>query len=82
MISEEKAREVARRFLQGKFPGAKIDFDKATLITRGSTPLYLLEGALKPSSRSIFSWFSRPAPYAFKIEIQALEGGVLNYELK
>ncbi len=82
-LTGDEAQEIGRRFLLNRYPGAKVSFNKVELTTKDATPLYCLEGDLKMPSRNLISqllW--RSDQYIFKIEVSALEGRLIGWELE
>ena len=85
LITEDNARVIAEKFMLERYYRAKLQIDGVKLITGSADPVYHLEGTIKPRPRSQFSsfvGFSSPEQYSFSVEIQALRGTVLNYELR
>jgi hypothetical protein len=82
-LTQDEAQGIGRRFLLNRYPSAKITFNKVMLATKEAAPLYHLEGDIKIPSGSLISQLLWPSkPYTFKIQVSALEGKVLNWELE
>ena len=86
-LTRDEAEEIGKRFLASRHPGAKITFEKATLDTKGASPLYYLEGKLRMPLRSLWfrpisSMFMPPEELTFKMKIHATEGKLLSWELE
>jgi hypothetical protein len=82
-LTGDEAQGIGRRFLLNRYPGAKVTFNKVELITKDANPLYCLEGDLKIPSRNLISqllW--RSDQYIFKIQVSALEGNLMSWELE
>jgi len=88
MVSKEilppsEARSIGLHFIRGKYYHAEITIDETRLATDGAFPIYHLTGAIKMPSRSLISKiFSPAAEYTFKMQVHALDGNILSYELK
>jgi hypothetical protein len=82
-LTQDEAQGIGRRFLLNRYPNAKITFGKVMLATKENAPLYHLEGNIKIPSGSLISQLFWPSkPYTFKIQVSALEGKILNWELE
>jgi len=82
-LTRDEAQGIGRRFLLNRYPSAKIAFNKVELITKDATPLYCLEGDLKiPSGNLISQLLWRSEQYIFKIQVSALEGKLISWELE
>ena len=78
-----EAQYIGLEFIRSKYYGAKVTVDEVKLVTEKGFPVYHLEGSTKMPSRSIMGrLIFREAPYTFKVQVHALEGSILNYELK
>lgn len=83
ILSPGEARSISLQFIRGKYYQGQITVDEPRLVTDGAFPVYQLTGAIKMPSRSIISKIFAPAAeYTFNMQIHALEGSILNYELK
>lgn len=81
-LTQDEAQGIGRRFLLNRYPSAKITFSKVALTTERAVPLYHLEGNIKiPSGSLISQLLWRSEQYIFKIQVSALEGKVLSWEL-
>ena len=84
MLTEDEAQNVAEAFLQEKYFNSKISFLGNHLITRNDAQVYQLHGEMNMQSHGVFDRFiidKTANKYLFKIEIDAREGCVANYEL-
>jgi len=82
-LTQDEAQGIGMRFLLNRYPDAKVTFTKVALTTERAVPLYYLEGNIKIRSGSLISqllW--RSEQYIFKIQVSALKGEVLSWELK
>jgi len=78
-----KAQSIGLRFIRGKYYQGQITIDEPSLVTGGAFPVYHLTGHIKMPSRSIISKiFSPDVEYTFKMQIHAIDGGILNYEVR
>ena len=87
LISEAEARRRGLKFLQGIYYRGKITVDGAKLVLpsgrTGAVPLYQLEGMIKfPSRNTLGRLIATEAPYTFKIQINAGDGSIINYEVR
>ena len=82
-LTQDEARRVGERFLLSRYHNGMITFDRVVLTTKEASPLYYLEGSIKLPSRSILSQISRSSEkYTFKMQVSALEGTILSWELE
>ncbi len=78
-----EARSIGLQFIRGKYYQAQVTIDEPSLVTNGAFPVYHLTGVIKMPSRGVVSRvFSPAAEYTFNMQIHALEGSILNYELR
>ena len=78
-----EAQYIGLEFIRSKYYGAKVTVDEVKLVTEEGFPVYHLEGSIKmPSHDTMGRLVSRQAPYTLKVQVHALEGSVLNYELR
>lgn len=83
LLAVDKAKLIGFNFIQGKYYRAKITIDQVKLVTDGPFPFYNLEGNIEIPSRGVFSKYLSPASeYTFKMQLHALEGSILGYELR
>ena len=86
LISEEKAKELSDRYLHERY----YDFDKISFSSVENThiqetPVYLIYGTVEAKSRSLFDRLivdKNAFTYKFKVEVNAVTGRVINYELQ
>ncbi len=83
LLPPDEARSIGLRFIRGKYYQAQVTIDEPSLVTNGAFPVYHLTGVIKMPSRGVVSRvFSPAAEYTFNMQIHALEGSILNYELR
>ena len=83
MLTETEAQQIAEKFLLAKYFDAKVAFGSNQLITRDDIQLYQLQGKITMRSRGLLDRFTvhkSAHNYIVKIEINAQQGQVLNYE--
>ncbi|MBM4445935.1 MAG: hypothetical protein FJ023_01110 [Chloroflexi bacterium] len=84
LLTEVEAQQIAEKFLLSKCYESKISFSGCQLIATDDSHIYHLCGDLTIRSRSSLSRFTGPKSankYRFRIEINAQQGKVLNYEI-
>jgi hypothetical protein len=82
-LSPGEARSIGLQFIRGKYYQAQITVDEPRLVTDGAFLVYQLTGAIKMPSRTIISRIFAPAAeYTFNMQVHALEGSILSYEVK
>jgi len=84
LLTEVEAQQIAERFLLAKYYESKIGFSGCQLIATDNSQIYHLYGELTMRSRSWLDHFTGPKSankYKFRIEINAQQGKVLNYEI-
>jgi hypothetical protein len=83
ILPPAEARSIGLKFIHGKYYQGQITVDEPRLVTDGAFPVYHLTGHIKMPSRSIISKvFSPDVEYTFNMQIHAMDGGILNYELR
>ncbi|MBM4401414.1 MAG: hypothetical protein FJ045_05630 [Crenarchaeota archaeon] len=85
VTTESEAQQIAEKFLLTEYFDSKINFNESQLITVDSGQVYHLRGTIIMRSRSMLDRFVGPKSankYEFKIEIDAQQGQIVNYELK
>jgi hypothetical protein len=86
LISEEKAKELSDRYLHDRY----YDFDKISFSSVENTRIhetlvYLVYGTVQVKSRSMFDRLmidKKAFTYKFKVEVNAVTGRIINYELQ
>lgn len=82
-LSLDKAKQAGLRFIQGKFYHGQITIDEPRLVTEGTLLVYHLTGNIKiPPRGGISKIFLPAAEYTLKMQLDARDGSVLNYELR
>jgi hypothetical protein len=84
LLTEVEAQQIAEKFLLAKHFDSKINFSSCQLIATDDSRVYQLRGELTMRSRSSFSRFTGPESankYVFRIEIDAQQGQIINYEI-
>lgn len=84
MITEVEAQQIAEKFLLARHFDSKSNFSDCQLTIIDGTQVYQLHGELTMRSRSPMSRFVAPKSansYEFKIEIDAQQGKIINYEI-
>ena len=84
MLTEDEAQTIAMTFLQEKYFNAKINFQDNQLISKSNVKTYQLHGEMTMKSHGAFDRFivdQSSNKYLFSIEIEALEGYIVNYVL-
>lgn len=83
-LTATEAQQIAKNFLLGEYYESKLDFTDCQLIDKGNTQIYQLRGKMTMHSRNPMSRFVAPKSanqYEFRIEIDAQQGQILNYEI-
>jgi len=83
LLTKAEAQQIAKKFLLTKYFQSRVDFGDSQLIVKDDVQIHQLQGKITMSSRSSVDRFIIPKTankYDFKIEIDAQEGQVLNYE--
>jgi len=83
ILPPDEAKWISLRFIQTKYFRAQVTVNEAELVTEGAFPVYHLEGTVKiPPRGTVSKIFSPAAEYTFKMQIQAIDGSILSYELR
>lgn len=83
ILSPDEAQRIGLKFIQDKYFRAQVIAGEPRLVTEGTFPVYHLEGSIKiPPRGTISKLFSPAAVYTFKIQVHALDGSILSYELR
>jgi len=84
LITEAEAQQIAEKFLLARHFDSKSNFSDCQLTIIDGNQVYQLHGELTMRSRSSFSRFTGPESankYLFRIEIDAHQGKIINYEI-
>lgn len=83
LLTEDKAQQIAKKFLLDRYFESKVDCSSNQLVVKGGIQVYWLEGKITMHSRSFFNFLTTSKTantYDFRIEIEAKQGGILSYE--
>jgi len=83
IATETEAQIIARRFLLTKYPQSRVSLSSAQLFTKDNSPVYLVRGQIIMRSRGALEHFffsTSPNQYSFKVEVDAKQRKVVNYE--
>ena len=84
MLTEAEAQRIAEKFLLAKYPQSRIKFSVSQLVTKDGRQIYEMQGKIAMKSTGILDRFvldKSSHTYDFKIEVDAQQGRVINYEL-
>jgi len=84
LITEAEAQQIAEKFLLSRHFDSKSNFSDCQLTIIDGTQVYQLHGELTMPSRSWLARFTGPESankYVFRIEIDAQQGKIINYEI-
>ena len=84
MLTAAEAQQIAEKFLLAKYFRSKINFRASQLITKDARQIYQMQGKITMKSGSLLDRFfvdKSSNTYDFKIEVDAQQGRVINYEL-
>lgn len=84
LITEVEAQQIAEKFLLARHFDSKSNFSDCQLTIIDGTQVYQLHGELTMRSRGSLDRFTGPKAankYGFRIEIDAQQGLVINYEI-
>jgi len=83
LMAAEDVERIGLKFIQGVYYRGKVSLTQTRLVTEGAFPVYHLEGSINASPRNILGRLISPdSPYSFKIQVHAIEGSILDYELR
>jgi len=83
ILPPDEAHWIGLKFIQGKYFRAQVTAGEPRLVTEGAFPVYHLEGSIKIPPRGMVSkLFSPAAVYTFNMQVHALDGSILSYELR
>jgi len=83
ILTPDKAQRLGSKFIQSKYYGAQITIDQTELVTEGAFPVYHLEGSIKILSRGMIAQLLyRATAYTFRVQVNAIDGSILDYELE
>ena len=82
ILPPDEAQRIGLRFIQSKYYGAKVTIDHTELVTEGAFPVYRLGGNIKMRSHGwIGGLVYKEKGFTFEVQVHALEGSILGYEL-
>ena len=83
ILPPDEAQWRGLQFIQSKYYNGKATIDDVNLVTEGAFPVYHLEGNIKMKERSLMGkLIYRQPPLTFKLQVHALDGSILSYELR
>lgn len=85
ILPPEMARNAAVKFLKGIFFRGEINVDTVTLESAGEPPAYRIGGTITMKSRNPLLGrllYQEAPPDTFQLRVDAIEGTVLDYEVK
>jgi len=83
LLPVDEVQRIGLEFIQGTYYRGKVTINQTKLVTEGAFPVYHLEGSISiPSRNPLGRLVSPELPYTFKMQVHALEGSILNYELR
>ena len=83
LLAVDEAVRVGLEFIKGTYYRGEVTVNQTKLVTEGAFPVYHLEGSIKVPSRSPLGRLtSQDSPYTFKMQVHALEGSILGYEVR
>ena len=83
IIPLDEAKNIGLKFIQSKYYNAKVTINEVKLVTEGAFPVYHLEGNIKMEERGLMGKLVyRQLPFTLKVQVHAIEGSILNYELE
>ena len=77
LIGVEDAEKAAERFILGRHPDAKVNFDRVVLKALGAEPVYEVEGHFATKGRSLSAGRTK----SFKIQVYAYSAKIVSYEM-
>ena len=84
LLTEVEAQQIAEKFLLARHFDSKSNFSDCQLTIIDGTQVYQLHGELTMRPRSSLDRFTSPKSankYVFRIEIDAHQGKIINYEI-
>ena len=83
LLAADEARRIGLKFIQGTYYRGKVTINQTKLVTEGAFPVYHLEGSIKiPSRNPLGRLISQDSPYTFRMQVHALKGSILGYEVR
>jgi hypothetical protein len=83
LLSPDEVQSIGLRFLQSKYYNAKVTIEQNELVADGPSPVYHLEGRAKFKSRDLLGrLIYREKGFTIKMQMDAIEGSILSYELE
>jgi hypothetical protein len=83
LLAADEVESIGRKFIKGTYYRGEVTINQTTLVTEGAMPVYSLEGSIKiPSRNPLGRLISQDSPYTFKMQVHALEGSILGYEVR
>ncbi len=83
ILPADEAKWIGLEFIRSKYFRGQVTVSEPKLVTEGAFPVYHLEGTVKIPSRGMLTKLLSPAAeYTFKMQVHAIDGSILNYELR
>jgi len=84
LLTEAEAQQIAEKFLLAKYHESRITFTDCQLLDKDAVQTYQLRGKITMRSRGALDRFvthKSVNQYGFKLEIDANQGWIINYEI-
>ncbi len=83
LLAADEVERIGLAFIRGIYYRGEVTISQTKLVTEGAFPVYHLEGSIKiPSRNSLGRLIFQDSPYTFKMQVHALEGSILGYEVR
>jgi hypothetical protein len=83
LLDAEAIERIGLKFIRGTYYRGSITINQTTLATGDAFPVYNLEGSISvPSRNPLGRLISKDLPFIFKMQVHAVEGSILAYEVK
>ena len=83
LLAVDEAKRIGLEFIKGIYYRGKVTISQTRLVTEGAFPVYHLEGSITISSRNpLGRLIFQDLPYTFRMQVHALEGSILGYEVR
>ena len=84
LLAAAEAQRIAVKFLLAKYFQSRIDFSVSQLVAKDGRQIYEMQGKITMKSGGLLDRFlldKSSNTYDFRIEVDAQQGRVINYEL-
>ena len=83
LLAADVIERIGLKFIRGTYYRGTVTINHTKLATGGAFPVYHLEGHISvPSRNPLGRLIFQDSPFTFKMQVHAVEGSILGYEVR